>query len=572
MSSRSSSSSISKIKIPNFITSIKLKQIESYKTVVDFQGDEITHTLFYLYLLKKYSPNNICYMLNPAELKHPYFVWGLKLILGESIEKTKNFEKNYKERCKILAARFVNCIKRTCEFILIPVRIFFKEPGKKETGHENVIIYKFALNKIEHIEPHGQVFNGPNALEYHKRIQFLIKIFIDDVNEAIEKEDMEQVEFVDTEATCPTGFIIPDKKNLLGFQALEGHSMLERFPDKEPGGYCLAWSMFMFEMGMLNPTLSSRQINDSITEYIITQSPAADHPTDSGKIVCDYLLRLIRGYANIVFEKIDKYFSGAFKIRINRTSVEDEEKNDEIREKIHEMMIMETRIEENKEYNTNDVSSQRIDAKEWIYKSNAKLKENPYDYNAEIRLKISTKKLNKLDNYLKLKSKINNSPNINKLHMNILPPFLISIGSNHGNRSRSSSSSSSSSSNIFSSSSSSSSSNLSPVVWNGYTESEKKKQAELKQLELEKVTQDAIKQLEKVTQEAMKQTSPPDVIDLSTSAWVVDLTSSPSTRRSNGSKKRRSSGSKKPSHKNIIDLKSSRSRSGGRSRKKRAYS
>ena len=100
----------------------------------------------------------------------------------------------------------------------------------------------------------------------------------------------------------------------------------------------------------------------------------------------------------------------------------------------------------------------------------------------------------------------------------------------------------------------------------------KKKQAELKQLELEKVTQDAIKQLEKVTQEAMKQTSPPDVIDLSTSAWVVDLTSSPSTRRSNGSKKRRSSGSKKPSHKNIIDLKSSRSRSGGRSRKKRAYS
>ena len=530
---------------------------------MDFQGNFVTETLFFLYLVKKYSNDNTCYILNREELIRPQngkFVWGLELVLGESPAKTQKFEKEYRHTCKILAARFVNCMKRTCEFILIPVGIFFREDGKEATAHENVMIYKFALNKIEHIEPHGQFFNGEDGSD-HKRIQFLIKIFIDDVNEAIGREEnMEKLEFVGTEATCPSGFI---SKALLGFQGLEGYSKLERFPNVEPQGYCVAWSLFMFEMGMLNPTMSSRQINDSITKYITTTQSPAEHPNNSVNVVCDYLLWLIRGYANIVFQKIDKYFSSAFNIRINRTSVE--EKNDEIREKILDMMEMETRIEDNKgDY---DVQSERLDAKDWIDKSNAFLKENPHNTYYKLKLKASTKKLHLLDNHLKFIDEVKNSPNVRRLHMKVLPPFQVSL-SVRKNSSRSSSSSSSRSSRssvtlskLFDDFFGSSDASLSPIVWHGYTDSEKTRQA-------------AMKQLEKVTQDAMKQASPPEVIDLSNSSWVVDI---PSSRSSHGSKRRSSRKSKKksPSHKNIIDISSSPRKSGGRTRrslKRRAIS
>lgn len=565
------------IKIPNYTDIIfsRLQQIESHKTVVDFEGNFVTETLFFLYLVKKYSNDNTCYILNREELIRPQngkFVWGLELILRENDEKTQAFEKKYRQTCKILAARFVNCIKRTCEFILIPVGIYFLEDGEEALAHENVMIYKFALNKIEHIEPHGQFFNGKDGSD-HKRIQFLIKIFIDEVNEAIGREEnMEKVEFVDTEATCPTGFISKAlgptgfiSKALIGFQGLEGNSKLERFSNVEPRGYCVAWSLFLFEMGMLNPTMSSRQINDSITEYIrTTQSPAENH-NNSVNIVCDYLLLLIRGYANIVFQKIDKYFSSAFNIRINRTTVI--KKNNEIREKILNMMEMETHIEDNK--GNYDVQSERLDAKDWIDKSNAFLKENPHNTYYKLKLKASTKKLHLLDNHLKLESEIKNSPNVRKLHMKVLPPFQVSIGTRHGQSSRSSSSSSSRSSSsrssrssvtlskllddFFGSSSSSSDASRSPIVWHGYTDLEKTRQA-------------AMKQLDKVTQDAMKQASPPEVIDLSNSSWVVDI---PSSRSSHGSKRRSSRKSKKKSssHKNIIDISSSHRRSGGRNRR-----
>ena len=161
-----SSGRSTKIKIPNYtdIISTRLQQIKSHKRVVEFRGNIIAKTLFYLYLLKKYSNNNICYILNRENLfLHRNFTWGLELLLGENDEKTQQFEKEYRQTCKILAARFVDCMKRACEFILVPVRIEFRKEGDEVTAHENIIIYKRALNKIEHVEPHGEFFNEENS-------------------------------------------------------------------------------------------------------------------------------------------------------------------------------------------------------------------------------------------------------------------------------------------------------------------------------------------------------------------------------------------------------------------------
>ena len=154
--SSSSSSSNSTIKIPNYsdlIISTRLQQIESHTTtmaMVDFHWHDITVSLFYIYLLKKYSSNNICYILNRIDLLRNELSWGLKLMLRDDNKNEDEETQNYRTTCKILAAKFVDCLKRTCEFILVPVRINFSENGKT-SAHENVIIYKRALNKIEHI-------------------------------------------------------------------------------------------------------------------------------------------------------------------------------------------------------------------------------------------------------------------------------------------------------------------------------------------------------------------------------------------------------------------------------------
>jgi hypothetical protein len=554
------------ILIPNYtdIISSRLQQIEDHKEVVDFKGNFVTRTLFYLYLLKKYSNDNICYILNRVELTHHRppngeFVWGLKLILGENDEKTQKYEEEYRETCEILAARFVNCLRRRCEFILIPVNIDFKEEGKPESAHANVIIYKFALNKIEHIEPHGQFFDLENGL-YHKRIQFLIKIFIEEINKVIKEDgNMEEVEFVDTETTCPTGFF---QGSLVGFQGLEDSSKLQKIPVLEPGGYCLAWSMFTFEIGVLNPTMSNREISNRITDYITSQPQANSRSVD---VVCDYLRRLIRGYANIVFQKVIKYFSSAFKLPINKATVLSN--NREIKKKIMDMMELELRIEDN--VGDFDVHSARLDAKDQIDEYTANLKDDPDNEYYKNMLEASTKTLLLLDNHLKLKSDIKNSPNVRRSLMKVNPPFLIQIDSSHSsNRSNSSRSSSSSKRS------------LSPIVWHGNTEEAKMNEA-----------LEALAMLQGFTEEAIKNKQ--DVVDL-TSPIFIDLTSSSSSSRSsngskkrssreskksshksrrssNGSKKRHISGSKKPSHRgDVIDLTSSRSRSGGgRSRRKR---
>ena len=521
-----SSGRSTKIKIPNYtdIISTRLQQIKSHKRVVEFRGNIIAKTLFYLYLLKKYSNNNICYILNRENLfLHRNFTWGLELLLGENDEKTQQFEKEYRQTCKILAARFVDCMKRACEFILVPVRIEFRKEGDEVTAHENIIIYKRALNKIEHVEPHGEFFNEENGLE-HKRIQFLIRIFINEVNKAIRElkdGDIEQLKYEDTETTCPNNY---GWKSLLGFQALEGYSQLERFPI-EPKGYCLAWSMFMFEMGMLNPTLSNRKISDLITTYIkISQANAeqyAEQDSNSSDMVCDYLLELIRGYANLVLNKIRKYFSSLLDVDINEITME--ENYNLIMKEIIDMMVMETHIEDNKgNYN---IESERQKAIGWMDKSKAVLKEDPDNKLYKLKLKVSARKLILLDNHLQLNREVKNSPDIRALHaIELLPAFEIEVGSKpsklvHDIFGSSSSSSSRSSNRSFNSS---------------------------------------VKQLKILTHNAMKQASPPDVIEIS---------SSESSHSSHGSKRRSKKHKKQSSpHKNVIDLTSSRSRTGGRAR------
>jgi hypothetical protein len=533
------------ILIPNYtdIISSRLQQIEDHKEVVDFKGNFVTRTLFYLYLLKKYSNNNICYILNREKLTHHRshngeFVWGLQLTLGENDEKTQKFEEEYRDTCEILAARFVNCLRRRCEFILIPVNIDFKEDGKPESAHANVMIYKFGLNKIEHIEPHGQFFDLENGL-YHKRIQFLIKIFIEEINKVIRGEgNMEEVEFVDTEATCPTGFF-----QGVGFQGLEGNSKLPKIPILEPGGYCLAWSMFTFEIGVLNPTMSNREISNRILNYISSQPPADSR---SVNIVCDYLRRLIRGYANIVFQKVIKYFSSAFKLPINKHTVLSNDR--EIKKKIMDMMELELRIEDN--VGDFDVQSARLDAMDQIDEYTAYLKDEPDNKYYKNMLEASTKTRLLLDNHLKLKSDIKNSPNVRRSLMKVNPPFLIEETDSTHSRNLSNSSSRSSSSSKRS---------LSPIVWHGNTENAKMNEAleALAMLQKTNDFQEGLAMLQGLTEEAIKKKQ--DVVDV-TSPIIIDLTSSSSSSRSsNGSKKRSSRESKKPSHKNVIDLSSSSS-------------
>ena len=119
-----------------------------------------------------------------------------------------------------------------------------------------------------------------------------------------------------------------------------------------------------------------------------------------------------------------------------------------------------------------------------------------------------------------MKTEVKNSPDVRRLDMKVLLPFQVSIGVRHGTSSRSSSGSSSSS-------------KRSPIVWHGYTEEEKKK-----------AFQKEMAELQRISENAMKQKPPLEVIDL-TLIPEVTPSSSPSKRSSSNRSKKSSKKHKK---------------------------
>jgi hypothetical protein len=87
-------------------------------------------------------------------------------------------------------------------------------------------------------------------------------------------------------------------------QNLEGISLLTK-TKAEPSGYCTAWSMFFTELCLRNPEIPSSVLLDNIYDKLTkTENPS------------DYLKKVIRGYAGLVYEKFTKMLSVFFKEKV----------------------------------------------------------------------------------------------------------------------------------------------------------------------------------------------------------------------------------------------------------------
>jgi len=136
---------------------------------------------------------------------------------------------------------------------------------------------------------------------------------------------------------------------LYGFQGLE--SRASKKEKIEGAGYCAAWSMFFTELALKNPTVSSDKLIDIVYNKV------------NGIKGSDYLRRIIRGYVNIISEKLEKYYEILFgeKTSVNNiTNIFTNAKNDmrkyaRFRDKFFILLSFEMELINNPSITKNDI-------------------------------------------------------------------------------------------------------------------------------------------------------------------------------------------------------------------------
>ena len=273
-------------------------------------GHEVIRTLFYLYLMKKYS-NNFCVFLREQEeytddLNGNVFEFGLFITLMDGAVNRTNSDYSVKH----LGDQFNSCLTENSNpIILIPLDIQVNNSNnnsKKEVfGHSNMLIYRKFNNTIEHYDPHGEhLFTEDYESEYNLAIRNLIDRFLKEVN--FGKVDFDIITLVNSEQSC---IKLPEVRN--GFQSIEN--------SVNDVGYCLSWSFFMFEMTLLNPEFTSREIQHQIIFEIFGQQ--LDSMNMDSDYLPNYLVAMIRGYSIIMSNKIKKYFTKIFFHSINEENL-----------------------------------------------------------------------------------------------------------------------------------------------------------------------------------------------------------------------------------------------------------
>ena len=339
--------------------------------ITDFVGLQLTDSMFYLYLFKKYkSP---CVLI---ESNGDFWdILGMNLNIREvySVEESAQIN-NYLER---LAKNLVNCIINDVNIIIIPLTLMLHYPDGKIAAHANVLIYRKNFNHIEHFEPHGKTgsFSSQNL---NSSVELFIKLFVDYVNIELFKkipvkvQDFQFIELIESNQVCPY---------LYGFQTHEESSNIIKNLKLEGGGYCTAWSMFFTELCLKNPSMTSSQIITSVFSTARLKES-----------IMDYFKNVIRGYATFINEKIATYFK--FLLDDNKIDFKKIKKmNDKKRAELTNKMVMILNIEMRLAFNPDALEKRLI----FLQHSLEQLHKNNVEYKY-IQLEISV--LNKYKNHI----------------------------------------------------------------------------------------------------------------------------------------------------------------------------
>jgi hypothetical protein len=262
------------------------------ETIFDFVGSDFVESLFYLYLLKKYKSE--CY--TGLDNKGRRLGLSIEIKVRYSKEETKEMEDYLND----IASQVADCIIRGQTIIIIPLQI--KVP---EGFHANVLIYRKNNNELEHFEPHGKFFSLDKPEGYvEKTKKYLFSVFVKMINTELirARYKMPPIKYTESNDVCPY---------INGMQNLEGYSKLTK-TKAEPSGYCSAWSMFFTELCLKNPEIPSSILLDNIYDKLVKTENASD-----------YLKKVIRGYAGIIYEKFTKMLSVFFKEKVTIGMISD---------------------------------------------------------------------------------------------------------------------------------------------------------------------------------------------------------------------------------------------------------
>lgn len=246
-------------------------------------GYDLIDVMFYLYLFNKYK-NNCLIKYKGVTSKNAL---GVELQIKQRMSA---IDKNiYLKHLVEVANQLANCIKGNPSSIIIP--LYLKLP---KGGHANVLIYRHNGNVIEHFEPHGKKYSSRDD-KINDLINKKLDEFIHILNTLLVKYKKRPVTIIRASDVCPMN---------MGLQAIEGRAVSKKLR-LEGSGYCAAWSMFFTELALKNPNISSNELLNIVYDKLND----VDKNTVGEMAGPDYLRKVIIGYINLIYQKIEKYFS-----------------------------------------------------------------------------------------------------------------------------------------------------------------------------------------------------------------------------------------------------------------------
>jgi hypothetical protein len=161
------------------------------------------------------------------------------------------------------------------DIICIPVYFTIIEENGVTEQHSNLLIYRPKQNRVDHFEAHGPVYYS--KLEYFEEFNR----YIDEGMKKLWEEQLTKyigkVKYISRDVTCPMRE---------GLQVLSG------------GQYCALITIFMADMCLKNPTVSTAEIINKVYE-ISKKDPA-------------YIKRILNGYIVTAFKDVKTYTDGVY--------------------------------------------------------------------------------------------------------------------------------------------------------------------------------------------------------------------------------------------------------------------
>ena len=260
----------------NLLNELETKGKKYEKTGIHFKANDLLGMIMYTYLIEKYNSDCFIYGYNDTIGYQPLLIdisnFGL---LGDETQVLK-----YQKYMYHMIMLILDCIKKiqttSQEVIIIPLIV-----NVMENSHINMLIYRKSLNVIDHYEPFGNQI--PNVVDLNSRVNRILNLIVNKMNQ-INAENKYSYVSSDIQYLEPSN-ICPANK---GFQTIENELVLSNKIEK--GGFCMIWAIFFAQMTLENPSLTSKEIFDSISNNL---------NNDSLRVKS-----LIRGYLSYLYDTI----------------------------------------------------------------------------------------------------------------------------------------------------------------------------------------------------------------------------------------------------------------------------